>query len=103
MLSLAGLQLVLTFNCDKDSLLDEELWLDEHTADVGTLVHSLLNITQLQGSILKHHLHEDSILTTLSIHAAKWCDQTAVKGTNFQNGCSCTLKHFKCFQQRGLS
>lgn len=56
--------LVLTFDSDKDSLLDEELWLDEHAADVGPLVHPLLHIAQLQGSVLKHHLHEHSIFTT---------------------------------------
>lgn len=64
MLSLGCMQLVPTFDSDKDSLLDEELWLDEHAADVGTLVHPLLYVTQLQGSILKHHLHKHSILTT---------------------------------------
>lgn len=64
MSSLWSMRLVLTFDGDEDGLLDEELRLDEHAADVGTLVHPLLDITQLQGSILKHHLHKHSILTT---------------------------------------
>lgn len=47
----------LTFDSDVDGLRDEELWLDQHAADVRPLVHPLLNIAELQRSVLKHHLH----------------------------------------------
>lgn len=62
-LTFGCIQWGLTFDSDKDGLLDEELRLDEDAADVGTLVHPLLNIAQLQGSVLKHHLHKHSIVT----------------------------------------
>lgn len=48
--------LKLTFDSDVDGLRDEELRLDQHTADVSPLIHPLLNITELQRSVLKHHL-----------------------------------------------
>lgn len=51
-----NLLLKLTFDSDVDGLCDEELWLDQHAADVSPLIHPLLNITELQRSVLKHHL-----------------------------------------------
>lgn len=51
--------LQLTFDGDIDSLRDEQLWLDEYAADVGPLIHPLLNIAELQGPILINHLHRN--------------------------------------------
>lgn len=47
---------LLTFDSDIDGLADRELGLDEHTAQVRSLVHSFLHITELECTILIYHL-----------------------------------------------
>lgn len=45
-----------TFDGHVDTLADGELGLDEDTAQVLPLIHALLHISQLEGSVLKYHL-----------------------------------------------
>lgn len=53
----------LTFDGDVNCLRDEKLRLDEHAADVGPLIHPLLNVAELQSSILIHHLDGHGTVT----------------------------------------
>lgn len=59
----------LTFDSDINSLRDEQLWLDEHAADVGPFVHHFLDIAELQGPILKNHLDKYFSFLTITIHS----------------------------------
>lgn len=52
----------LTFDRDVNSLFDEKLRLYQHAADIGALVHPLLDITELQGPIFKHHLEVPNVM-----------------------------------------
>lgn len=47
---------LLTFDGDMDTLADGELGLDQHAAQILSLIHAFLDIHQLQGAILKDHL-----------------------------------------------
>lgn len=87
---------MLTFDGDKDGLLDEELRLDEHAADVGALVHPLLDIAQLQGSILKHHLHNKRNILN---NQTKYGAMTTVLTNHtqvFQDWCAATPNKLSC-------
>lgn len=67
--------LKLTFDSDIDGLRNKELWLDQHAADVSPLIHSLLNVTELQRSILKHNLKIKEPLDKSMRPSASYFDQ----------------------------
>lgn len=84
---------LLTFDSDIDGLADRELGLDEYTAQVRSLIHSFLHITELERTILIYHLpmvvwQQHAIFVPLD--GVVWvADHTAIdEGVASSHGCN---------------
>ena len=80
-----------TFDSHVDALADGELGLDEDAAQILPFVHALLHVSQLEGSVLEHHLavvvgEQEGILVPLDGVVGVADDPAVDKGVPPSNG-----------------